>query len=103
MAIDYSSRHAITQAAARAHQLTGGISEAALTHELGPSVDLLIRTSGEQRLSDFLLWESAYAEMIFTERMWPEFSVDDLAAAMQEFHSRNRRFGGIQAVTRRSA
>ena len=60
-------------------------------------MDLLIRTSGEQRLSDFLLWECAYAEMVFTARMWPEFSVEDLAAAVEEFHRRERRFGAVSA------
>ena len=52
-----------------------------MSRRLGPDVDLLIRTSGEQRLSDFLLWECAYAEMVFTPRMWPEFSTEDLAAS----------------------
>ena len=103
VAVDYSARHSIAEAAATAQRLHGAITEDALAHELGPPVDLLIRTSGEQRLSDFLLWESAYAEIIFTERMWPDFTVDDLAAAVHEFHGRNRRFGGIQAVSRRSA
>ena len=56
----------------------------------------MIRTSGEQRLSDFLLWESAYAELHFTERMWPDFSGEDLAAALASFHGRERRFGGLQ-------
>jgi undecaprenyl diphosphate synthase len=49
-------------------------------------------------LSDFLLWESAYAEIIFTRRMWPDFSADDLAAAVEEFHGRERRFGGIASL-----
>ncbi|HZL57193.1 MAG TPA: undecaprenyl diphosphate synthase family protein, partial [Bryobacteraceae bacterium] len=60
-----------------------------------PPVDLLIRTGGEQRLSDFLLWESAYAELVFSERMWPEFSAHDLRRAVQVFHRRERRFGGV--------
>jgi undecaprenyl diphosphate synthase len=59
-------------------------------------VDLVIRTSGEQRLSDFLLWESAYAELHFTECLWPDFGSDDLAAALAAFRSRERRFGGLQ-------
>jgi undecaprenyl diphosphate synthase len=58
-------------------------------------VDLLIRTGGEQRLSDFLLWECAYAELYFTDRRWPDFSAADLAAAVKEFHSRERRFGTV--------
>ena len=61
-------------------------------------VDLIIRTSGERRLSDFLLWESAYAELHFTDRMWPDFDADDLAEAMRSFHRRERRFGGLQPV-----
>ena len=61
-------------------------------------VDLIIRTSGEQRLSDFLLWESAYAELHFTERLWPDFGAEDLAAALASFRKRERRFGGLQPV-----
>jgi undecaprenyl diphosphate synthase len=61
----------------------------------GGGVDLLIRTGGEKRLSDFLLWESAYAELVFTERMWPDFDGDGLAAAVDEFRGRQRRFGGV--------
>ncbi|MBE7246979.1 MAG: undecaprenyl diphosphate synthase family protein, partial [Actinomycetospora chiangmaiensis] len=59
-------------------------------------VDLLIRTGGEKRLSDFLLWEAAYAELHFTERMWPDFGEQDLAAAVSDFASRDRRFGGLK-------
>ena len=58
-------------------------------------MDLLIRTSGEQRLSDFLLWECAYAELYFTNRLWPDFSPEDLAAAVKEFYRRERRFGAV--------
>ena len=60
-----------------------------------PDVDLLIRTSGEQRLSDFLLWESAYAELVFTDRLWPDFGAHDLAAAISEYRHRDRRFGRV--------
>ena len=60
-----------------------------------PDVDLVIRTSGEQRLSDFLLWESAYAEFHFTDRLWPDFDSDALAEAMTVFRARHRRFGGL--------
>ena len=58
-------------------------------------VDLLIRTGGEKRLSDFLLWECAYAELLFTDRMWPDFDASDLDAALGEFRRRERRFGGV--------
>ena len=60
-----------------------------------PPVDLLIRTGGERRLSDFLLWESAYAELCFTPIMWPDFGPDDLRQAVSDFHGRERRFGGL--------
>ena len=60
-----------------------------------PDVDLLIRAGGEQRLSDFLLWESAYAELRFVARMWPDFAPADLAAALDDFHARDRRFGAL--------
>jgi undecaprenyl diphosphate synthase len=70
----------------------------ALSAESG-EVDLLIRTGGEKRLSDFLLWESAYAELLFTDQMWPNFDVADLDAALGEFGRRKRRFGGLPAST----
>lgn len=100
LAVDYSSRDAIVRAACRmylarevsrdafARQLTNG-------HSVTPAVDLLIRTGGEQRLSDFLLWECAYAELVFTRRMWPDFGAEDLAAAVAEFRARQRRFGRV--------
>jgi len=71
-----------------------------LSDEPGPTeVDLLIRTGGEKRLSDFLLWECAYAELVFTDTMWPDFDGHALRAAVQEFHRRERRFGGLGADT----
>ena len=60
-----------------------------------PEVDLLIRTGGEQRLSDFLLWECAYAEFAFTRKMWPDFSNDEFRAILADFERRERRFGGV--------
>jgi undecaprenyl diphosphate synthase len=91
MAVDYSGRDAILAAARGLPEL----SRDALALALGPAVDILIRTGGERRLSDFLLWESAYAELVFTRTMWPDFGADDLAAALREFHGRERRFGAI--------
>jgi undecaprenyl diphosphate synthase len=91
IAFDYSARDAILAAARRAACL----SRESLELALGPPVDLLIRTGGEHRLSDFLLWECAYAELVFSPRMWPDFSVPDLNAAVREFRGRDRRFGAI--------
>ena len=95
IAVDYSSRDAILAAAARLGP--EGLSRDAMSEALcGPGdVDLLIRTGGEKRLSDFLLWEAAYAELHFTERMWPDFGAADLAAAVADFSARDRRFGGL--------
>ena len=61
-----------------------------------PDIDLLIRTSGEQRLSNFLLWQNSYAEMWFTDKLWPDFSIRDLYEAIIDFQSRGRRFGGVK-------
>ena len=98
IAFDYSGRDAILAAARRVARL----SRESLEHALGPPVDLLIRTGGERRLSDFLLWECAYAELIFSPRMWPDFGVDDLHAAVREFRGRDRRFGAVAPpLTRR--
>jgi undecaprenyl diphosphate synthase len=99
LAIDYSSRDAIV-AAINAEPAPAGVqfTRAQLSQRLGPDVDFVIRTSGEQRLSDFLLWECAYAEMYFTERHWPEFEAHDLEQALGVFHSRSRRFGALGAA-----
>jgi undecaprenyl diphosphate synthase len=91
IAFDYSGRDAILAAARR----VGSLSRESLGRALGPPVDLLIRTGGERRLSDFLLWECAYAELVFSPRMWPDFGEADLAAAVREFRGRDRRFGAI--------
>jgi undecaprenyl diphosphate synthase len=99
VAIDYSSKDAIARAAARMSAERPASAEAMralLDRELGGDVDLLIRTGGEKRLSDYLLWESAYAELLFTDRMWPDFEAADLDAALEEFRHRERRFGGVQ-------
>jgi undecaprenyl diphosphate synthase len=98
IALDYSARDAILRAAAAARgpdDLTReGFSRLLSGEEAYRDVDLLIRTSGEQRLSDFLLWECAYAELHFTDRLWPDFGADDLKTALQDYCRRDRRFGG---------
>jgi undecaprenyl diphosphate synthase len=102
IAVDYSSREAIVAAASSVASPLRD-SEARITRNLlsqllssgAGDVDLLIRTGGEKRLSDFLLWESAYAELFFTDRMWPDFGSADLEAAVDEFRSRERRFGAV--------
>ncbi|MGA3304856.1 MAG: isoprenyl transferase [Stellaceae bacterium] len=68
------------------------ISRHLFTAEI-PDPDLLIRTSGEQRISNFLLWQSAYAELVFTETLWPDFARDDLERALRDYHGRERRYG----------
>ncbi len=110
LAVDYSARGAILEAAsAEATRLRSDPSapapsrptfRAALAHALHadaavPDVDLLVRTGGEQRLSDFLLWESAYAELHFTSAPWPDFGVRELDQALESFHARTRRFGAL--------
>jgi len=113
VAIDYSSREAIARAAvgvaaslsneeSSLPDLFRSMLAQALMME-GREVDLLIRTGGEKRLSDFLLWESAYAELLFIDRLWPEFDESDFDAALDEFHHRERRFGGLPAPTLQSA
>jgi undecaprenyl diphosphate synthase len=106
LAVDYSARDAIVAAARRAAARgEGGLDREAFAvlmgkamHDRGsaPDVDLLIRTGGERRLSDFLLWECAYAELHFTDVMWPDFGKGDLAAAVGDFRGRERRFGRVR-------
>jgi undecaprenyl diphosphate synthase len=108
VAVDYSARDSITRAAADATaafsddgppspDLLGPMLIQALTVQ-SADVDLLIRTGGEKRLSDFLLWECAYAELLFTDCMWPDFDAANLDGALDEFRSRERRFGGVPAM-----
>jgi undecaprenyl diphosphate synthase len=111
VAIDYSARDAILRAAERYLQQARGTTSDGLTrerfgellaevhHDPRPvrDVDLLIRTGGEQRLSDFMLWECAYAELYFTAAMWPQFGEEELQEALRVFESRERRFGGVPA------
>lgn len=98
--VDYSARDAIIAAARRlegaeATRESFGAMVAGEMHGSPVEVDLLIRTGGEKRLSDFLLWEAAYAELHFTDRMWPDFGRPDLAEAVAEFARRDRRYGGL--------
>lgn len=101
LAIDYSAREAIYQAACRFYKVTALSPEAfsdvlAEVHHGGSTeVDLLIRTGGEQRLSDFLLWECAFAEFVFVKKFWPDFSADDLRAALRDFAARERTCGAL--------
>ena len=106
IALNYGARAELVQAMRR---LAGEVAEGSLepsqidetrieaaldTHDL-PPLDLLIRTSGEQRLSNFLLWQAAYAELLFVDTLWPDFDGDAMRAALAEFARRERRYGGL--------
>lgn len=106
LAISYGGREEITQAARRLAQQveTGALKSADITETLFeralyrpdiPDPDLLIRTSGELRISNFLLWQTAYTELYFTDTLWPDFSAEDLQAALTEYAKRQRRFGKV--------
>ena len=101
LAVDYSAREAIYQAACRFYKVTQLSTEAfsdvlsEVVRGGSTEVDLLIRTGGEQRLSDFLLWECAFAEFVFLQKRWPDFTPGDLASAIKEFHRRERTRGGL--------
>ena len=102
IAIDYSARDSIMTAASLAagsassrEAFASAVAIASNQKAACADVDLLIRTGGEQRLSDFMLWESAYAELYFTDKMWPDFGEADLERAVAAFQSRDRRFGRI--------
>ena len=117
VAVDYSARRSLCEAAARLAATVGAerqpgappavpsatAVDAALADTLhpdgapAPPVDLFLRTGGERRLSDFLLWESAYAELLFLDAMWPDVDGATLASALDDFHGRQRRFGGLAA------
>jgi undecaprenyl diphosphate synthase len=107
IAVDYSSQYSILQAARRAaanadlsadefHRLLHEADHC--THPAG-EVDLLIRTGNERRLSDFMLWESAFAELHFSECFWPDFDEQRFRSALEDYHGRQRRFGGLNAKT----
>jgi undecaprenyl diphosphate synthase len=107
IAVDYSAQTSILQAARRArrsqtltvqefHRL---INEVNHSRPAATEVDLLIRTGGEKRLSDFLLWECAYAELYFTDCLWPDFDEQQFQAALEEYAGRVRRFGKVNSDT----
>ena len=108
IAFNYGGRDEIVRAARKIAEasLRGELDPAAIndthfaghldTHDL-PDVDLLIRTSGEQRISNFMLWQAAYAELIFLDVLWPDFSTEHLRGALTQFRNRNRRYGGVDA------
>src|SRR5260370_4660080 len=101
LAVDYSAREAIYHPACRFYKVTELSPESFSTvlaevhHGGSTEVDLLIRTGGEQRLSDFLLWECAFAELVFLQKRWPDFTAADLEAAVEEFAQRERTRGGL--------
>jgi undecaprenyl diphosphate synthase len=103
LAVDYSARSAILAAAGRLRPdercdekgFLRRVNRACHSDPETPPVDLVIRTSGEQRLSDFLLFESAYAELLFIDTLWPDFDGDDLRRAVEAFRRRKRRYGGL--------
>ncbi|MGZ4820422.1 MAG: polyprenyl diphosphate synthase [Terriglobales bacterium] len=113
LAVDYSAREVIFEAARRTameaalavqngepprlptrHGFTQAMADV-MYADAAADVDLLVRTGGEQRISDFMLWEAAYAELVFTQQKWPDFDGDQLALAVEEFHRRERRFGTV--------
>lgn len=108
IAINYGGRNDIAQAAQRllaayADREMPGMEEVSqvfssflMTRDI-PDPDLLIRTSGEMRISNFLLWQTAYTEFVFSQTLWPDFSAEDLAQAVREYTARDRRFGGVKA------
>ncbi|MND91701.1 Ditrans,polycis-undecaprenyl-diphosphate synthase [compost metagenome] len=109
VAFNYGGRADLVDAAqrlvdrARAGQLTGEVSEddlgAGLSTAGAPPVDLIVRTSGEQRLSNFLLWEAAYAELVFQDILWPDYGAEALGEAIALYGDRERRYGGREALS----
>jgi undecaprenyl diphosphate synthase len=98
IAFDYGGRAEIVEAARRAAAAGVELDERTFASFLYapemPDPDLVIRTSGEQRISNFFLWQSAYAELVFVDTLWPDFGKDELRSALEEYASRRRRFGG---------
>lgn len=102
LAVDYSARDVIERAARSlvpGEEFAGALARAMNAVTTVPRLDLLIRTGREKRLSDFLLWEAAYAELFFSDQMWPDFGGDDLERGLAWFRERQRRFGRIAPAT----
>ncbi len=102
LAIDYSSRDAIARASCdkcSAHSFRQRLALAIHADSIIEDVDLLIRTGREKRLSDFLLFEAAYAELHFSDRLWPDFDASDLADALSDYRTRERRFGAVEVAS----
>jgi undecaprenyl diphosphate synthase len=97
LALNYGARDELVRAFKKLSSLGGDVSESAISAALDSScdVDLLIRTGGDHRLSNFLLWQCAYAEFFFTQTLWPDFSVDELNKIIAKFTKIERRFGGL--------
>ena len=113
VAFNYGGRADVVDAAQRhldrvlAGQATGPLTEdilgAGLSTAGAPPVDVIVRTSGEQRLSNFLLWEAAYAELVYQQVLWPDYGSEALADVVEQYRNRDRRFGGIEGVATRAA
>ncbi|MDE7227186.1 MAG: di-trans,poly-cis-decaprenylcistransferase [Treponemataceae bacterium] len=97
LAINYGARDELTRAVKSLTEKKLAITEASITDalDIAPDVDLLIRTGGEQRLSNFLLWQAAYAEFIFTDTLWPEYNEEEFFGHIEAFQKRSRRFGAV--------
>lgn len=109
IAFNYGGRDEIVRAAKKAHKAikSGELKEKQLNEETFkhfldtadvPDPDLVIRTSGERRISNYLIWQAAYAEYVFLDVLWPDFNIDVFRGAIEEFHQRERRYGGVETV-----
>ena len=106
IALNYGGRQEILQAAKAAAEIMAkddatdfeqAFTANMMTHDI-PDPDMIIRTSGEKRISNFLLWQSAYSEMVFSDVLWPDFKAEDLKAAIAEYGARERRFGALKTT-----
>jgi undecaprenyl diphosphate synthase len=100
LAINYGGKDEIVRAARRLAERGETITEASLSSAMDcpelPDADLIVRPGGEMRLSNFIIWEAAYSELYFTPKLWPDFTKDDLVAAIEDYRHRDRRYGGVR-------